>query len=205
MTNISSNSKASAKSNFKTSFESRADRAELIIGLVAATLVAVAILLRLVPHSANFSFALAAVFFAGSVFRTFTARLLFPLIVLLATDFVLGIYDGIEFVYASYIITVAIGVLNSDKNPISTLVSGLTACFLFFGISNFGVWYATNLYPKNWGGLIDCYVMAIPFFKNTLIGTTVGLIVLNVCFWAIRRVVIRALSLKAGHTHNVSL
>jgi hypothetical protein len=47
-------------------------------------------------------------------------------------------------------------------------------------VSNFGVWVygvhspITNLpYEKNLNGLISCYFLAIPFFKNTLFSTIV--------------------------------
>ena len=39
-------------------------------------------------------------------------------------------------------------------------------------MSNFGVWF-TGGYPKNLEGLIACYTMAIPFFKNTLSSTII--------------------------------
>jgi len=47
-------------------------------------------------------------------------------------------------------------------------------------VSNFGVWASgvlspvTNLpYEKNLNGLINCYFLAIPFFKNTLFSTII--------------------------------
>ena len=40
---------------------------------------------------------------------------------------------------------------------------------LFFVISNFGVWFLGNLYTPDLNGLINCYILAIPFFKNTII------------------------------------
>ena len=32
------------------------------------------------------------------------------------------------------------------------------------------VWVATPLYQKTFSGLITCFVMAVPFFRNTLFG-----------------------------------
>ena len=37
----------------------------------------------------------------------------------------------------------------------------------FFLLSNFAVWAFGTMYPHNWSGLIQCYTMAIPFFRNT--------------------------------------
>ena len=42
--------------------------------------------------------------------------------------------------------------------------------FLFFVLTNFGVWGIDNLCPKTTAGLVDCYVAAIPFFRNMLLG-----------------------------------
>jgi hypothetical protein len=39
----------------------------------------------------------------------------------------------------------------------------------FFLVSNFAVWVAGTMYPMSWAGLIECYVKAIPFFRNELI------------------------------------
>ena len=35
-------------------------------------------------------------------------------------------------------------------------------------LTNFGVWLIGGLYPRAWAGLVDCFVAAIPFFRNTL-------------------------------------
>ena len=42
---------------------------------------------------------------------------------------------------------------------------------IFFIISNFGVWTTGTFYEPNLKGLIYCYIMAIPFFTNTLLST----------------------------------
>jgi hypothetical protein len=40
-------------------------------------------------------------------------------------------------------------------------------------VTNFGVWALASWYPKTWAGLVACYVAAIPFFRNTLLGDAV--------------------------------
>jgi hypothetical protein len=42
------------------------------------------------------------------------------------------------------------------------------ASTLFFIISNLGVWYF--YYPHTWIGLSSCFILAIPFFINSLMG-----------------------------------
>ena len=41
----------------------------------------------------------------------------------------------------------------------------------FFITTNFAEWMIWDYYPKTIEGLITCYTLAIPFFKNTLIST----------------------------------
>jgi uncharacterized protein DUF6580 len=52
-------------------------------------------------------------------------------------------------------------------------VSDADAQFCFFGVTNFGVWAFGSLFPKTAAGLLACYVAAIPFFKNTLVGDAI--------------------------------
>ena len=44
----------------------------------------------------------------------------------------------------------------------------LSGAFLFFFITNFGVWLLG--FPNTMAGLISCYTLAIPFFVNTILG-----------------------------------
>jgi hypothetical protein len=47
----------------------------------------------------------------------------------------------------------------------------LAAPILFFLVSNFAVWVTGEQpYPPTFGGLWDCYVAALPFFRGTLAG-----------------------------------
>ena len=42
---------------------------------------------------------------------------------------------------------------------------------IFFIISNFGVWLLSNTYSGDIAGLITCYVMGLPFLKNSLLSS----------------------------------
>ena len=43
---------------------------------------------------------------------------------------------------------------------------------VFFVVSNFGVWVMGG-YTYDFSGFVACYVMAVPFFKNTLLSTVI--------------------------------
>jgi hypothetical protein len=49
--------------------------------------------------------------------------------------------------------------------------ASLASSIIFFIVTNFGVWVVQNsMYPKTIEGLAACYLAAVPFFRNTVIG-----------------------------------
>ena len=86
------------------------------------------------------------------------------------------------FTYASLALAVAIGILIKNFKFSEILVSGITSSICFFVITNFGAWLTLEMYEKNLSGLINSYVLAIPFFHNTLISTLVYLILIKLLF-----------------------
>jgi hypothetical protein len=54
----------------------------------------------------------------------------------------------------------------------------LIGLLVFFLVTNFAVWWMFNTYPKTWEGLVACYVAAIPFVRNQLMGDTFYVVVL---------------------------
>lgn len=48
---------------------------------------------------------------------------------------------------------------------------GLLGTLFFFLWTNLGVWHIGGLYPHTWQGLIDCYIAALPFLRNSLLST----------------------------------
>jgi hypothetical protein len=68
-----------------------------------------------------------------------------------------------------YALAVGIGSLLKEKQDFLRVAgAALAGSVSFYVISNFAVWAAYNMYPKTIGGLIACYVAAIPFFQRTL-------------------------------------
>ncbi len=64
----------------------------------------------------------------------------------------------------------------SARTVIAASLAGPTAFFL---ISNFAVWLGWRMYPATWGGLLGCYLAALPFFRNSLLS---GLLFSGVLF-----------------------
>ena len=129
-----------------------------------------ATLVRLLPHPPNFSPIAAMALFGGAYFSKKYA-LIIPLVVLFISDIFLGFHSTIPFVYGSFLITGLIGLwLKKHRDFKSILTGTILSSVLFFIITNFGVWLVGSLYQKNITGLIQSYVMAIPFFRYSLIG-----------------------------------
>ncbi len=142
-------------------------KVNIVFGII---LIALAIISRLIPHPMNFAPITAIALFGGVYFDKRFAPIL-PLAALLISDFFLGFYPGIEFVYASFIVSVGIGMWLKTRKSV-LMIAGVTVAnsVLFFLISNFGVWSVELLYPKTLVGLGECYIAALPFFRNTLLG-----------------------------------
>lgn len=80
------------------------------------------------------------------------------------SDLILG-FSGITlFVYTAFILVSFIGFALKKMTIKTILLSSLS----FFIITNLGVWLIG--YPKNISGLVECYTLALPFFRNSLIG-----------------------------------
>ena len=48
--------------------------------------------------------------------------------------------------------------------------AAIASSVLFFIVTNFGVWLVGDMYPRDVGGLVLCYIAAIPFFQYSLVG-----------------------------------
>jgi len=142
-------------------------RAALITGIVLA-----AAALRILPHPMNFTPIGALALFGGAYFSSRRAAIAVPLLSLMAGDFVTGFHRLIPYVYASFLVSVAIGFWLRRKKSASRVGAATVASAIqFFLITNFAVWASSiGSYPKNVGGLAECYIAGLPLFWNTLAG-----------------------------------
>ncbi|MEW5799487.1 MAG: DUF6580 family putative transport protein [Bacteroidota bacterium] len=142
-------------------------RMQLVVG---TALVVLAALSRLIPHPMNFAPITAIALFGGMYFDKRFAPVL-PFLALLISDYFIGFYDGIMWVYGSFIVSVGTGMWLKSRKSVPVIAAATVAnSILFFVISNFGVWYSELLYPRTFAGLVECYTLALPFFRNTLAG-----------------------------------
>lgn len=146
---------------------------------IAAALVALAAALRVVAHPWNFTPIGAMALFSGATFRQRWMKFGFPLVALFAGDVFTGLYKLMIVVYASFLISVAIGMWIGEERKLPRLAGGtLLGALQFFLITNFAVWATFTTYPKSVAGLAACYAAGIPFFWNTLAGDAVYVVLL---------------------------
>jgi hypothetical protein len=124
---------------------------------------------RLLPHPPNFAPIAAIGLFAGAAFDRRAAWLV-PFAALLLSDAFLGFYHPVSMFwnYAGFASCLLLGA--SILGPARTLPrfagATLASSVAFFALSNFGMW-ASGYYPRTAAGLAECYVAALPFFRNT--------------------------------------
>lgn len=138
-----------------------------IIALVVAS--------RLVKHPFNFSPIIAVSIFSGFYLKKYWAVIL-PLIAMVVSDYFIGFYDWqiMASVYGSIVVAFLIGgLLASHKKWYNVFFSAVVSSVLFFLITNFAVWAFFDWYPHTLSGLVSCFTLAIPFFRNSFIGDLV--------------------------------
>ena len=142
--------------------------------LLALALIVLAGALRVAPHPWNFTPIGAMALFSGALLKDRRLAFLFPLLALFLGDIFIGFHKLIPFVYASFLINVAIGLWLRDHRTITRIsLATLAGSIQFFLVTNFAVWQFMNTYPHNSSGLLACYIAGVPFFWNTLAGDAV--------------------------------
>jgi hypothetical protein len=141
-------------------------------------LILILALARLIPHPPNFTPIIAVAIMSGYLFKNINLSFLVLLIVMLISDLFIGFYENVIFVYLSLtLITFTFHKISTKINFKNLFIFSFAGALIFFIVSNFGVWALGSPgaydipYEKNLKGLMECYVLAIPFFKNTLIST----------------------------------
>jgi predicted membrane protein len=101
-----------------------------------------------------------------------------PLATMILSDLIIGNSSIFMFTWGAFVI---IGLSASllrkfNKKPAQQIVRSfgfaIASSFVFFVVTNFGVWLQ-GWYPMTWAGLIDCFIMAIPFYRTMLIGNMI--------------------------------
>ncbi len=168
---------------------------KIILGSLLIVFVA---LFRLLPHPSNFTPVLAMFLFGAGYFRkNYFMAIAIPFAAMFISDFIINnviyasyfnsvvwFYQGALWNYIAMISVALLGIFMLKNNNIGRIISlSVIASFVFFIISNFGVWASGVMYPKTITGLLACYTAALPFFTNTLLSTIFFSLILFATTW----------------------
>ena len=124
---------------------------------------------RFIPHPPNFTSLIALSFYIPALLGL---RYL-PILILsfIITDLFIGFHGVTLFTWGSVAI---IGLFSKYfiKSILSRISGALIGAFVFFLITNFGVW-SLGSYGYTIEGFILCYTLAIPFFAYNIISTSI--------------------------------
>jgi len=132
---------------------------------------------RLIPHPYNFSPIGSIFLMSPIIFSNKKWALFISIIPLFISDILIGkliynsknlIYDGFIWIYLSYLLIWLYSMFNNQKQ--SVLFKSVIASLIFFFVTNAACWYGNPMYQQNVFGLIESYVLGIPFYWNTVAG-----------------------------------
>lgn len=137
----------------------------------------------------GFSPVIAIALFAGFIMKQKDMSFMLPLLALFISDAVIqllytqdlfpyaGFYGGQWKNYLLLLVSTLIGLALRGRSFATLFVGAVAAPTLYFLVSNFMVWQGSTeiVYAKSFSGLMTCYEAALPFYRNSLIGTFVFL------------------------------
>lgn len=127
---------------------------------------------RFIPHPSNFT-AMGAIALFSGLYLSKKQSLILPLAVMFISDIFIGFYlpSIMACVYIGFILMVLIGQYLKNKIGFWTILGGiLSGSLIFFLLTNGAVWLFGTMYTHNFSGLLQSYYMALPFWRNEIIG-----------------------------------
>jgi len=160
------------------------NRLNIILAIGLIVLAASARIVNQELHLYNLAPVAAIGLFAGAVLKNKKMAFLLPLLSLLVSDIYIELFPinamqrgfyGVEqfFVYGGMLMVTLLGMTMNKINGVRVLGYSLTGSAIFFIVSNFGA-FTSGMYGYSFEGLTTTYIMAIPFFKNTIVGDLAG-------------------------------
>ena len=141
--------------------------------MLAYLFIVIAVAVRLLPHPWHLTPLGAALLFFGG--KRPVREWIAPMLLLMSADVYLTtvryhMHVGVDqFVtWLWYLGAMAIGyALVRKVDALRVVGASLASAISFFLVSNFAVWAFGSMYAKNLSGLVQCYRLAIPFFRGT--------------------------------------
>ena len=112
--------------------------------------------------------------FALPLLSMFLSDAIYEILFSMKLSNIQGFYGKGQIVnYALFALVTCVGFFIKQLNVIRISAAAIAAPTLFFLLSNFDVWITNTGYlrSKTFGGLMQCYVDGLPFYKTSIYGT----------------------------------
>lgn len=154
--------------------------------MLALIIISFGILSRVAVHTPNFS-PVYSMALLGGMYLKGRQALLVPLSLIVISDCIIGFYPGIFFTWGSIALISMLGLWLKERKSFTTVLGGsMASAVIFYIVTNFASWL--TLYPHTAAGLQQCYILAIPFFRSTLVSTMAYSLVFYTAYeWIVKR------------------
>ena len=134
-------------------------------------LIPVGAIARLLPHLPNFT-PIGGMALFGAAHGSRRSAVIAPIAAMALSDLFIGGHSTQPFVYASFVLIALMGmfVFRNGVSAPRVIGASLSSSLILFVISNFGVWASGTMYEASLSGLATCYLMALPYLRNTMLG-----------------------------------
>ncbi len=139
---------------------------------------------RLLPHWPNMTPMIAICLVATRIFPKRMVMLLVLVVMMLTDAMIAWIHhyaifgSWTVFTYTGWLAIIFFGSKLLPEKIMRLLTAAVSATFIFWLWTNFGTWLLSGLYSMTWQGLIRCYIAALPFLRNGLVGSVFWMFVL---------------------------
>ncbi len=134
--------------------------------LLSFGLILLGVIFRFIPHPPNFAPINAIALFSGYSLQNKFLAFAIPLSIMFVSDLVLGLHSTIWAVYLSFGIIVLLGfTLRKSFSFKKLTIFAFASSTIFYLVTNFAVWLTSGMYPLTKEGLIQCYIMGLPFYN----------------------------------------
>ena len=158
-------------------------------GIIFFTLLLV--LSRVVPHPPNFTPILAGIIFLPFIKKDFIFSMIIPIAVMLISDFIIGMHSLMLWTYLPILILSFLAFYFYQDSFRRIINLAIFSPIIFFILSNFGVWVNSAKYSRDFYGLVECYIYAIPFYASSAISC----LLFSIVFYYIRQFIFKKIFL----------
>lgn len=135
-------------------------------------LIILAVATRFLPHPGNFTAVGAVALFSG-LYLSKKEAIFLPMAAMFISDIFIGFYSSLIMtsVYVGFVLMVLIGQYLKNKIDVKNIAAGtFVGSLIFFLLTNTAVWLFGTMYAHDLSGLLQSYYMALPFWRNEILG-----------------------------------